>query len=262
MFYIQLSYLVYCDKMKTKMNTQLAIFTLIILFTTSFYLINVNLAQQNYDRRSINLNYIDSAPLEILNDTALASYASSGDGSVATPYIIEDLNITTTASAALQIMSVTTHFIIRDCLLIAGEVGLYAYQINPNVGEISNNIMKATDGGLWVQECDYLNITHNVCYGSTIGMDFEDSDHLLLESNTCYGNGQGIYIETCNYLTLYDNSLYSNSQNGAYISTNSNFPNITYNRFYSNTRTGLLVDNSKQKPSSTAVLSEMILFVV
>ena len=107
--------------MKTRKNTKLAIFTLIILITTSFYLINVNLAQQNSERRSINLNYTDSSPLQILNDTALASYASSGDGSAATPFIIEGLNITTSNTYAIYIQDTTSNLIIRDCLLIADE---------------------------------------------------------------------------------------------------------------------------------------------
>ncbi|MHA1197814.1 MAG: right-handed parallel beta-helix repeat-containing protein [Candidatus Heimdallarchaeaceae archaeon] len=230
--------------MKRNNKIKLAIFTLVILFTTSVSIINVNRAEQNHEEKLPQLNYTTSAPLVILNDTALAGYASSGDGSVGTPYIIEDLSITTTDPMAIYVESTTAYFTIKNCLLIAGEDALSLYSISSNTLEVSNNILSGADSGILVVSSDYVNITHNVCYGSSVGIELVDSDHLLLEINACYGNFQGMYTQTCNYLTLYDNVFYSNGQNGAYISTNSNFPNITFNRFYSNNQMGLLVDNS------------------
>ena len=231
--------------MKTRKNTKLAIFTLIILITTSFYLINVNLAQQNSERRSINLNYTDSSPLQILNDTALASYASSGDGSAATPFIIEGLNITTSNTYAIYIQDTTSNLIIRDCLLIADEDALTFSSVSSNSTlEISNNIIRSWDSGILIISTNYVNITHNAVYGCSIGIETTNSDYVRLESNSCYGNNLGIYTSSSDHLTLFDNKCYSNAQHGVYISTNSNFPNITYNQFYGNSQDGLIVDNS------------------
>ena len=208
-------------------------------------MLNLNNAEIEPKNTYSRLNYTTSDPLEITNDSDLAGNASSGDGSAATPYIIDNLIIETSEYSAISVTGTTANFAIQNCYLSASSgIGIFIKSVSDNTVSIDNNILYENTHGIRIQETNYVNISDNLCDENSDGMYIEYSDYVYLENNTCISGANGITAESSNYLTLYDNKFYSNYQHGAYIYTNSNYPNITYNQFYDNTQKGLIVDNS------------------
>ena len=233
-----------CDSMIKMTRQKFLTLALLILIVTSISMLSLNSAQIELENKYSRFNYTTSDPLVITNDSDLAGNASSGDGSAATPYIIENLIIETIEYAAIYVTGTTANFIIQNCYLSAPGAGIYIQAISDNTVSIKNNILYQNTHGLRIRESNYVNISDNLCDDSGDGMYIEESDYVFLENNTCISGTNGFYAESSNYLTLYDNKFYSNSQHGAFIDSNSNYPNISYNQFYSNTQKGLIVDNS------------------
>ncbi|MCE7742817.1 MAG: hypothetical protein GOP50_10220 [Candidatus Heimdallarchaeota archaeon] len=224
--------------MKIRKQTQLALLTLVMLLTTTLSSVSIGRAQENNGRVNYQMNYTESVPLIITTNSDLVGNASSGDGSPGNPYILEDLNITTTGNYAIYIEGTTSNFIIRNCLLIANIAAIHIQDVTANTADITNNILKGVNRAIRIANTDYVNITDNICYESSDGMYLHDSDYLYLENNTIYGGANGVYAETCNYCNYTSNIGYSNSQYGLYIYS-SNFNYLINNTCYGNTRSGI-----------------------
>ena len=71
---------------------------------------NLEVESMNFD-----LNYVDSAPIVITDNTNFTTLGFPGAGTKSDPYIIEGLKINSTDDC-INIKDTTAHFIIRDLL--------------------------------------------------------------------------------------------------------------------------------------------------
>ncbi len=168
----------------------------------------------------------------VINDTNIASYSSSGIGSVDDPYIIDNLMIDTTDSLAVDFKGVSpsTYYVLRDSHLKGSTYGVYFHDamigkasvINCTVeGALSigganalyltihNNTLKARQSANFREGVKF---TNNVVYftsdysGSILRITDENN---IVEDNIFYGNSSSIRINRITNTTFRDNILHS-----------------------------------------------------
>ena len=112
-----------------------------------------------------NLHYVEHAPIAILNDNDFETYGFPGSGNASDPYIIENLNISShPGEIRIEIRETTKHFIIRNCFLKGGSIGIYLYRLDSNTTVISNNTCSNNDlFGIYVHHASQSLIINNTC---------------------------------------------------------------------------------------------------
>ena len=113
--------------------------------------------EQEYDLVKLNA-LINHVPINITSNADFGNYAIiSGDGSPGTPYLIDNLNITTTDEFGISISDVSVYFIIQNCFIKAENPVKISSTIGINSTVISNTFDPIGGGkGL------YLNYTAQV----------------------------------------------------------------------------------------------------
>ncbi|MFW9778537.1 MAG: right-handed parallel beta-helix repeat-containing protein [Candidatus Heimdallarchaeota archaeon] len=157
-------------------------------------------------RRFINpaQNYIGSSHqyethsiISIDGDVDFATQAQAenwpGNGSSSFPYIIENLAISGPGSSLIQIKDSNVHFLIRNCLLEGGQIGVYLNGIVN--GQIYNNIIISHNlGGVRLDNAFNCTIFGNrINNNGNFGLLLEYSKDNLLSDNIISNNhGDGI----------------------------------------------------------------------
>ncbi|MFW9909186.1 MAG: NosD domain-containing protein [Candidatus Thorarchaeota archaeon] len=204
--------------------------------------IEINYVQNNeYASRLISLSdYAQHAPIEIMNDTALASYAVSGTGDAASPYILEGWNITALEEDSILIYGTTKHFVVRDCWLSGSLTGSYrgvriisvasgtavienvhceSWYVGIDVSSSPKTVVKDCriqncEYGLWMSSSSDSTIFNNtVVENEAWGMDVSSSA-TTVANNTLWGNAHGLKAFYAYNITLENNTMYDD---GVYI---------------------------------------------
>lgn len=177
---------------------------------------NVQLEQ----KESSQVAYYPHDPIYIDSNGDFPFYATAGDGSPETPYIIENLSIKSndTARACINITGTTADFVIRNCNL-TGESkldGSGVVLVDVLYGEIRNNTITNTRFGIHLgPNTVRINVTHNTCSDNdgTVG-----SRGILIDEYT-----SGI---TITWNTFYDNSV--NAEDQQDLATDNNVFDYNY----------------------------------
>ncbi|MFW9992704.1 MAG: nitrous oxide reductase family maturation protein NosD [Candidatus Odinarchaeota archaeon] len=134
--------------------------------------------------------YDASDPISITSNAAFIGVASSGNGTVDDPYIIENLSITNNTANLIYIENTTAYFEIRNCLL------------------------NGTDGsydGIVLNNTDYGNLSTNDIFRCNYGIHLNSSDHNTILNNTVHGNAlDGIFLHDSNVTDIFKNKVYDN----------------------------------------------------
>lgn len=180
----------------------------------------------------VQADYTPSVPIRINDDTELAAIASSGAGTPADPYIVDEYEIDGTGEGyCMYIANTTMHWQIEDCnLTSATGTASYPYWplcalviFNVTGGNITNvNCSNSWNYGIYVNGSYGLNFTYNRITGNGLrGMSFENVSHdMLIDTNWINGTaanvtGTGITVTdegtnfdiTNNYFTLCSNGI-------------------------------------------------------
>ncbi len=191
---------------------------IVLVFSTISLNRELTTAQKEQNDQYNFSAYIVSVPLYIDNDVDLAGNSSSGTGDPWSPYIIENLNITTTDSIGLTIRDTTENFIVKDCYIDAGSYGMWIYQVGQNTAEIHNNTVYGNGGsGIRIIGTDYANITNNYCENNGDGINVDTCDFIVVKNNTLVDNTDGIYATWANNCSFIDNNANSNTGNGIHL---------------------------------------------
>ncbi|GAH42515.1 unnamed protein product, partial [marine sediment metagenome] len=79
------------------------------------------------------------SPISIGSDDDFITYGFPGSGNSTHPYIIENYNITTTNERGIYITGTHKYFLIRNCYVDAGIVGIYSEYVANGTTTIINN---------------------------------------------------------------------------------------------------------------------------
>ena len=94
---------------------------------------------------------------------------SSGNGSQASPYVIENKHINATSlSFGIRIADVSSYFIIKNCIILGGNSGILLDNVWSSVGNLTNNFLINSTYGINListlnQRVEFNNFTgHNI----------------------------------------------------------------------------------------------------
>ena len=183
--------------------------------------------------------------------TTASTEGWSGDGSLESPYIIENYDITlgVTPEASIRIVNTRSNFTIRGCRLV-GPAATPSYGIyleNSTNGKIINNMITnfatglnvssgsvnlAVTGnnisynsyGTWWGDSGNFTFTQNHCsHNFFTGVYISNSNNGTISGISCIGNGNyGILWENSDYFAITENNCSENSYTGIYISSSDN----------------------------------------
>jgi len=135
-------------------------------------------------------SYTIHEPFNITSDTDFEIQAWPGNGSETNPYLIENLNITTSNSTCIWIMNTTSHFAIKNCYFTSP---VYDYtQTHPicpiTLSNVSNGVIvgnQIVDGlgaivGFRLTDC---NITDNTLRASYHAISISHSNSTIISKN-------------------------------------------------------------------------------
>lgn len=215
------------------------LFILLILLLPIFRAI-----QDNYSKLRTIPDFtlrVKAAPIAIVGNTALNNTASSGNGTVNNPYIIEDKIINASAAnSGINITNTNAYFIIRNCTITDSNVFAGILLENVTNGKLENNTLNNNFYvGIYLVESNNNSITQNIINShvtdtSIFGIYLFNSDSNRIANNTVKFSVYGIYLWTSSNNNTIQNNTANNNGYGIYLEDYSNYNNITGNVFHNN----------------------------
>lgn len=229
-----------------------------LLFSLSIILVinSINISSTfekafNVDTTSPNCSYIESLPIEIDGDADFAIQASSngwpGSGIAGDPYVIENLNITSTSTAInlIDISNTKSYFIVNDSLLVGGDNGVQLYNVT-NAKFDNNTIYSNAGSGYLIMASWDNSVYNNTIYDSDTGIYLINAHNNCIDNNTIYGNNNdGLLCDNLGSNTISRNIVHNNNLNGMRFRDASN-NTISDNFIYSNLQNGIYFGASNE----------------
>jgi len=213
--------------------------------------------EQEYDLVKLNA-LVPHGPINITSDTDFVLvYDFPGEGSAAVPYLIDNLNITTTDVYGINIEGVTKFFKITNCFvkaqtpinidgvsvsstLIQGNSLISTNHLTScfnlincyNFNLIDNSLYGPATAGILADTCFNLWIEESYFTGFYNSIETIDCMWVDVYSNFFEGNDGDQYVGTEN-LEFYNNTWYNNNY-GLYLGDCTD-GNVTGNYFFENT---------------------------
>ncbi|MHA1168855.1 MAG: right-handed parallel beta-helix repeat-containing protein [Candidatus Hodarchaeales archaeon] len=181
-------------------------------------------SQLNQNTRA-SMQVIDHSVITIDGNADFANTASSegwpGNGSIYSPYVIANYNITGNGSELLiNIRNTDVYFEINNCILNGGIYGIYFENVS-NAEVMNNAISDSAWNAMRIINSSYCNFLSNA----------------LKNAGSVY-NGSGIYLEESLNNSIQHNMIYHSQGYGVYIDTSSYYTNVTYCDFIANNLMG------------------------
>ncbi len=169
-------------------------------------------------------SYTPSEPFNITSDADFALHGFSGNGSLADPYVIVGLNITSDDSTLIWIQNTRSHFRIEDCWFSSAYAGF-----TPLYSLLPLTIANATNG----------NITHNEFADSLGGMSLYSCSNMHVNLNRFETRAQTLSVRRANHSTFERNEFGLDYVDfGAWLSLSYNC-SVRSNTFFNITNVGV-----------------------
>jgi parallel beta-helix repeat protein len=159
---------------------------------------------------SLNVSRKSFTNISITDDSDWLSYGFNGSGTLADPYLIENLLIDTDESSGIYIIDTTKSFLINNCYVIAEDYGISIYDTAAETVRIENCYVMARDSGIQILNATAGTIKIEKC---TI-------------SPFCNG---GIYMFRTSNATIIYNRLENSLTSKTGIKLTGNFSTIAHN---------------------------------
>ncbi|MHA1155516.1 MAG: NosD domain-containing protein [Candidatus Heimdallarchaeota archaeon] len=219
-------------------------------------------------------SYTNHGPIEINSNDDFISYGFDGSGTEIDPFLIENLNITTSALFAISIIETLKFFVIRDCYISSGDTGIkikevsyktatiedtlfvnnfYAVRIDYASGtKLINNTGQNNTFGFEIFRGSYVSCINNHFTGGTVllsnsatGIVLWDVSSSLLQNNTFFDYEIGFALDACNQNNLINNTIINSNDKGTILLENCLFNNIFGNTIVNASQDGIrLVESS------------------
>ncbi|MBY8999854.1 MAG: right-handed parallel beta-helix repeat-containing protein [Candidatus Heimdallarchaeota archaeon] len=156
---------------------------------------------------------------------AASQYWCSGAGSVADPYVIEDLEIDAQGTGScISIINSRVYFSIENCIVSdAGtaltDAGIYLFNVtNGNLAE--NDCSNNGYAGILLSDCNSSTVSSNIVNSNDVGIFGENSNYNTLSGNNINDNLCGINIIGF-WNEISENTIDTNIDYGIFISSGS-----------------------------------------
>ena len=167
-------------------------------------------------------HYSDHAAIYIDSDDDFVTLGLPGSGTSAAPYMIENLNITTSEIHGIYVSGTTKHFVIQNCYVLGYQYGIRLLNID-GTGTIKNNIVRS--------EVKMSSIT------------LESAKNILVEGNDCCEQYQGIILTGSSSNMIKENNCSFNGDDGITTSGSGGNNNIIENHCEGNTNYGISISS-------------------
>ena len=141
--------------------------------------------------RMYEISYDSHAPFNVTSNNDFETQGWPGNGSVSDPYLIQNLNITSTNSTCIWISNTTSHFIIENCLFTSliddysypQSIGSITLTNTSNGKVVGNHIVDSFTAvsGLNLTNCS---ISDNILSVSNTGISLTSSNSTVISNNT------------------------------------------------------------------------------
>ncbi|MEW5937475.1 MAG: NosD domain-containing protein [Candidatus Thermoplasmatota archaeon] len=193
-------------------------------------------------------NYIASAPIRINSNSEFdaAHGVSAGNGTVWSPWIIENYDINGTGYGyCIYIGNTTDYFVVRNCSLHdasgvgsfwAPDSGIFLYKSQN--GTLENNTASSnTKHGIFIHSSNNIILANNTASSNNMeGIYLFSSTSNTIANNTASNNDCGIYLYSSNSNTIANNTASNNAYGILLYSSSSNM--IYHNKIINNTNQG------------------------
>jgi parallel beta-helix repeat protein len=197
------------------------------------------------DIKSITV-YSESSPIFINNNTDFGDEANTsgwlGNGSFSSPYIIQNLNITTSSTSGnlIEIMNTNVSFLIEKCLLVGASEGIKLNNVSN--GKMSeNHIANYSSVGVDLKESSKINVSSNIINSENglVGLLSQDTNNSLIINNTLNNHErEGVHFTRSHNSQVSKNWVFENGEEGIFLSESENI-SFKSNWIYNNTWDGV-----------------------
>ncbi len=177
----------------------------------------------------------------INSDADFQAFASSGNGTMENPFIIEDRIIANEATKAISISNTTNFFVIRNCY-IADNIGygIYLEDVANGTALIEYNLVINHEIGITLKNCNFVEIINNTFIENYNAIDLFESVNNTISYNSFSENTNGIIISDYSSKNTVLYNLFENSTSWSIsILDFSNNNTIHHNNFLNNNLGGI-----------------------
>ncbi|MHA2287679.1 MAG: right-handed parallel beta-helix repeat-containing protein [Promethearchaeota archaeon] len=225
------------------MRKQTRYVTLIIVIPLVLIVSNVtgnmkrNIEPANNTRIILNSKIVggNHSPININGNGELVTFISdeglNGDGTIDSPYIIENFIIDATTAHGIAIRFTDAYLVIRNCTVDGGQIhleeppwGYYGIHINNTVNvNISHNNVNNNIEGIYLDNSSYNTLSENTANDNgNNGIALYHSNNNTLSGNTASNKYAGISLFSSSYNTLSGNNASYNIVSGIELHSSHN----------------------------------------
>lgn len=156
------------------------------------------------------INYIKHVAICITHDDNFTDLGFLGIGTANDPFLIHNLNITTTANRGIQIYDTTKHFVISSCYIESRGYGIDIDTVAAGTVSIINCTISGNIwDGIFIQDTSSIKIINSTIINNFAeGIKLDQSPGAIITNNTVQNNADnGISLWYSSNTTLIDNTL-------------------------------------------------------
>lgn len=156
-----------------------------------------------------------------------------GEGTINKPFIIKDLNLSTSSGNPIDIRNTNVYFKISNCMVKGGENGIFLSNVS-NALITSNEISSNGYDGLHLKKASNCTIRDNfIPDAKNVGIYLENSPSIMIQGNTVLNTGKdGISLHTSSTNCLIEKNNVTNSGHYGIYAERSKECNITQNHVF------------------------------
>ena len=158
-----------------------------------------------------------SQPIQIIFNGDFARYASSGDGSEANPYVIENKYIIANESMGVVIEYTNAYFVLRNITVVGTGSYHGFYFLSVTHGKVENCTARNNDYGFYLYSSDSLTLDNNLADSNNRGYYLKSTNNTNMWNNSALFNSYGFYLDHSHSNTLINNIADSNGNNGYFL---------------------------------------------
>ncbi|MEW6069036.1 MAG: right-handed parallel beta-helix repeat-containing protein [Candidatus Thermoplasmatota archaeon] len=188
------------------------------------------------------------------NNFTSANGVTSGSGTQAEPYIIENWDISASSAHGIEIRNTNVYFIIRNCVIYdgksTGKYGIYFYNVTD--GKIENVTSYNNCVGVYLSFSSNNTISESQIHNNSWhGIYLYVSSNNTISASQIHNNSwHSICLDHSSNNNISESQIYNNSY-GIYLIQSSN-TEIHYNNIYNNTDYGVYNYNSAPEYQANA----------
>ncbi|MHA1881950.1 MAG: right-handed parallel beta-helix repeat-containing protein [Candidatus Thorarchaeota archaeon] len=153
-------------------------------------------------------NYTIHEPILVTGDDNFTQNGFVGNGTWQSPYVVENLNITSLSGPALQLINVTQPFVIRSCLLTSPVEDSSSVVSLENASNwlVANSTISGSRHGLSLIDCSNIRIMNNAISNQyRDGVKVEYSRNVTMTNNVFTHSMLGLDLMDTNGIKVKDN---------------------------------------------------------